>query len=540
MVRLQYTVIGLWWSVLSITYIHVCSNTHTDLYVTSQSLIPLSHTSKASRWLIPESLRLLIPDTYQCEILYTGVLKLPAEDSAIWEHGYGALRYASDIHTCLYMTHDGVMPGNPTDVPFTLSIAILCFVDFESEKMNICALNSDQVNRSDTQIRVYPKCYSELIRNKPSLLKFTSVFQGCSPPLLAQMMVRSLHFSNDQYEKQARYRAVCTVQTFYNELTGPMMYMFARFHLVLGWMVIVYDRFGMHEGFLRELMTHERFRYHPYTMLQLVLPDIYNDRYRNQQSNSGFLHYNNATARESSNPNIAKDNEEGNQNSDKRKTYMLARQQYSHVPYMLFVDRDEFFFCSGLPDFLTISKDKIGRTRQRQNAVKVVSSLSNQKTYQRKYFTEMVNIGVQRLSLPRVIYSPVLTRQAGDSVPLDDILFSKTVQCMRDAFASTNRRRSLDRMLGCWEGVAVEKKPFSRKSMDLQVGSACPIGGVHQLCIKCKCREYRPSSERCHLMHFSFFVSSTQDALDIDGRKLYFHSDYLNLYSKFKKLLSYV
>jgi hypothetical protein len=43
-------------------------------------------------------------------------------------------------------------------------------------------------------------------------------------------------------------------------------------------------------------------------------------------------------------------NEEGNQNSDKRKTYIHARQQYRHIPTMLFSDRDELLFCPGVHD----------------------------------------------------------------------------------------------------------------------------------------------------------------------------------------------
>lgn len=35
--------------------------------------------------------------------------------------------------------------------------------------------------------------------------------------------------------------AVCVTQTFRNEQSGPMLYMFVRHYLSLGWVVLVYD-----------------------------------------------------------------------------------------------------------------------------------------------------------------------------------------------------------------------------------------------------------------------------------------------------------
>jgi hypothetical protein len=77
--------------------------------------------------------------------------------------------------------------------------------------------------------------------------------------------------------------AVCTVQTFLNPMSGPMLYMFARYYLSMGWAVIIYDRFGAHREHLEEFLTHPRLKYFPYTMFQLMFPETYNEEFMNSQ-----------------------------------------------------------------------------------------------------------------------------------------------------------------------------------------------------------------------------------------------------------------
>jgi hypothetical protein len=40
--------------------------------------------------------------------------------------------------------------------------------------------------------------------------------------------------------------AVCTIQTFKNSLSGPMLLLFASYYLHLGWIVIIFDRCDRH------------------------------------------------------------------------------------------------------------------------------------------------------------------------------------------------------------------------------------------------------------------------------------------------------
>ena len=69
---------------------------------------------------------------------------------------------------------------------------------------------------------------------------------------------------------------ICAVQTFRNSYSGYMMYFFAKYYLTLNYTVIIYDRFGAHEEFIRRLLDSPNLIYHNYTVLSLLFPEIYN------------------------------------------------------------------------------------------------------------------------------------------------------------------------------------------------------------------------------------------------------------------------
>ena len=59
--------------------------------------------------------------------------------------------------------------------------------------------------------------------------------------------------------------------------------MFVTHYQSLGWSVIIYDRFGLHETFLGGLLSLPGVFYHPYTVYQLAEPLKYNEEYKNKQ-----------------------------------------------------------------------------------------------------------------------------------------------------------------------------------------------------------------------------------------------------------------
>jgi hypothetical protein len=82
---------------------------------------------------------------------------------------------------------------------------------------------------------------------------------------------------------QHRVHAVCTVQTFMHVFSGPMLYMFIKYYQLMGWKVIVYDRFGLYQKYLQELLSLPGVDYYPFTVYQLAQPSKYSTAYRASQ-----------------------------------------------------------------------------------------------------------------------------------------------------------------------------------------------------------------------------------------------------------------
>jgi hypothetical protein len=127
----------------------------------------------------------------------------------------------------------------------------------------------------------------------PSCLHTTT---NCFPPLTATFLPIFPYEALSSYTLSSSFlsqlnsasitsatRAVCTVQTFQNQLSGPALHLFVRYYLELDWIVIVFDRFGDHYPHISSLLSNERFFYFPITILTQLFPDLYNDYYRSQQ-----------------------------------------------------------------------------------------------------------------------------------------------------------------------------------------------------------------------------------------------------------------
>lgn len=65
------------------------------------------------------------------------------------------------------------------------------------------------------------------------------------------------------------------MQTFQNEMSGPMLYMFAKHYSLLGFQVLIYDRYGRHQEFVQELIDTYFVIYHPFTSYEFALPEEY-------------------------------------------------------------------------------------------------------------------------------------------------------------------------------------------------------------------------------------------------------------------------
>jgi hypothetical protein len=156
--------------------------------------------------------------------------------------------------------------------------------------------------------------------------------------------------------------AVCTVQVFHNALSGPRMFFFAQYYLLIGWNVIIYDRYGIHRSYLTEFINHPRLFYHPYTVLQLLFPNIYNSNSSDAKVMTPcfvyafdvFVQVDDVkyyfTRDSQGMGTVMSTIQTSNQNSDKQKTYDLATMHFSGASLLLFVDADEYFHCYAPPN----------------------------------------------------------------------------------------------------------------------------------------------------------------------------------------------
>ena len=54
-----------------------------------------------------------------------------------------------------------------------------------------------------------------------------------------------------------------------------MLWLFAQYYHAIGFRVVIYDRYGRHWSYLRDLIALGRVHYHPYTAFELARPEVY-------------------------------------------------------------------------------------------------------------------------------------------------------------------------------------------------------------------------------------------------------------------------
>ena len=220
----------------------------------------------------------------------------------------------SKLH-CYYSTSKGT-GSDFLDQPKTVGLAVYCPLDMDMETgeynwKNImqegfyCRLLSDHISYLTLHLRPtafpVPLDYAQYIiptvTTTPGSLPNTQgsgnigyelIAEAISEPLAARYLKVIDLFPPESVDKEGitstrtaaaattvhRPHAVCTVQTFRNAQTGPMLYLFVSYYHRLGWRVIVYDRFGFHREFIEDLLPLPGFDYYNYTIFQQVNPPL--------------------------------------------------------------------------------------------------------------------------------------------------------------------------------------------------------------------------------------------------------------------------
>jgi hypothetical protein len=177
----------------------------------------------------------------------------------------------------------------------------------------------------------------------------------------------------------------------------------------------------------------------------------------------------------------------GNQDSDKRRTYGHARQTFSALWWMLFVDRDELMFCPGA-------------VQSKAAQISTQVSLYNRTKFRGMFLCydvivcfDLALLGavVAELNFQWVYYAPIHPSNTS-SVAGDEWYQTTISSCVLQAY----KAKSLSAYLKCFGGFAVSKDKSAGKSADVGMGDFCPFYGLHKGCYRCKCRSFKlPISE---------------------------------------------
>lgn len=87
-----------------------------------------------------------------------------------------------------------------------------------------------------------------------------------------------LLFNKPRYSSQ--HRIVITIQVFYNVFSVSNMHIFIQHYAHLNFTIVIFDRFGLHYGIVKQYFQHADIKYHPYSILELIQPHIYNETYK--------------------------------------------------------------------------------------------------------------------------------------------------------------------------------------------------------------------------------------------------------------------
>lgn len=218
------------------------------------------------------------------------------------------------------------------DAPRTAALAFYCPVSLQQELGPTTYRSFMPRGRYCAALAACNVSWSVALR--PSLADFfPAPTSAPAPPQLAASLSSAPQLARLLAVRRAmrsgRAHGVCIVQNFRNELSGPMLFLAVSYWQRLGWAVIVYDRSGAHRRHLRALLGKEGVFYHPHTALQLALP-----RAEDEESAPAFKFYY-EFEHPSHHPGTLADT--ASMDSDKTKTYNLARVEFAHLASVLFV-----------------------------------------------------------------------------------------------------------------------------------------------------------------------------------------------------------
>lgn len=233
-------------------------------------------------------------DTSYCQLRYYGFLKKLGSEG-YWDGGYGTLNvpqydkplkcyFQSAVQSHVNIGH-GSKHAFEREQAAKQLMAFAIYCPLPEKRKHICeTLDTKTVT---SELRLYPVGWEKTYMAYPPYeylgCSFISKKGRLALPQVKPNMITGVSQSKGKQEGDNNPQflpstelLVCTVQTFQNEMSGPMLYMFALHYSMLGFQVVIYDRFGKHLEFIQELIDTYYVIYHPFTAYEIGLPDEYN------------------------------------------------------------------------------------------------------------------------------------------------------------------------------------------------------------------------------------------------------------------------
>ena len=147
----------------------------------------------------------------------------------------------------------------------------------EEEKIDKCL--DLELNSIEVLVTIYPidtllndvRNSSIKTRNSSSSSTSASIFS-----LSSSYLLQSSNLSHTSTITQPQSNVILSIQTFSNSISGPSLYMFILYYINLGYGVIIYDTYGIHQPFLQEFIDMKAIDYYPFTVLEQIFPQFFN------------------------------------------------------------------------------------------------------------------------------------------------------------------------------------------------------------------------------------------------------------------------
>lgn len=277
----------------------------------------------------------------------------------------------------------------------------------------------------------------------------------------------------------------CVVQTFQNPSSGYNMWMFTKYHSSIGLTVVIYDRFGLHYEFVKDLIDQHGVVYHDYTPIEILHPQKYNRQYAEQQGSDFKFFYgrdkafDGADSAAISRPVVDADNAL-QQDVDKQITFDVVRLNYDTRYKIVFLDSDELLAPSQILGNRTFFKNEpaipVSEFPIELVKERLYSHWGSEEPLNEEY--QLYRMGVAAFTPSRVIHVM--------NVSLDGDMILPTQNCMRTGYDA----RNMSAMMSCWSDAMV--KQTWNKFMDPQ--GTCPFHWVHKACMRYEWNK-RPKGE---------------------------------------------